>query len=413
MFWYMLRVAVPVITVILLLSMLPALASVPRSSVHLLFRQYPITEEVLGAKDIDVADFDADGDMDLVAVAVYTSQLVWYEQGNQGPADFTPHILEDKAHATPGDTADIDGDSDIDLIYPVLNGYKVNWYINNGAGSPLFTSRTIITTPIEIDELQTVELNGDGVIDILAREHDQEGLIWYENSGGARPSFTRRTINDYPLEARAFHATDLDSDGDNDIVVLGTVNWNSQLLWFENDGSSVPAFTTHLIQDDFPPGLFESVLITVDFDYDNDADILLKSLDGTITWYKNDGDSPPTFVEHPIATGSSSGLSYGNGLAASDLDGDSDIDIVTDSWYGDPRNRIEWLANDGAVVPAFSTHLITTDIEHPDKLVVADMDGDGDIVVASDSGQYGVTTGIQWFETIRLTEHVYTPMTVR
>ncbi|MBT4917136.1 hypothetical protein HON58_01735, partial [Candidatus Peregrinibacteria bacterium] len=104
-----------------------------------------------------------------------------------------------------------------------------------------------------------------------------------------------------------------------------------------------------------------------------------------IAWYENDGSE--SFTKNSIMTG----IDYPRDVAAADLDGDGDIDVVGTSIYD---AELIWHENDGS--ENFTPHEITdTYVDGIQAMDIGDMDGDGDydIVVNNDS-----RSDVAWWE---------------
>ena len=118
-----------------------------------------------------------------------------------------------------------------------------------------------------------------------------------------------------------------------------------------------------------------------DLDGDSDLDILSASLDDdTVGWYRNDLSTSGAFVaQTPISTVSGSGP---RSVYAKDLDGDTDLDVLA---VFSGNHDVVWYENDsGSFVP----HTIDSDAGNPRSVFAADLDGDTDqdVLVASFGG---------------------------
>ena len=136
-------------------------------------------------------------------------------------------------------------------------------------------------------------------------------------------------------------------------------------------------------------------IFLADLDGDGDMDILSASeLDDTIAWYENDGASNPSWTKRVIATSADGAGS----VFAADIDGDGDLDVASASINDD---TIAWYKNDGANDPSFTAIDIAINADNANGIYVADIDGDGDLDIVSSS--YEDDT-IAWHENIGSTK---------
>ncbi|MCP4473255.1 MAG: hypothetical protein GY821_01510 [Gammaproteobacteria bacterium] len=86
----------------------------------------------------------------------------------------------------------------------------------------------------------------------------------------------------------------------------------------------------------------------VDMDGDTDIDVVsVSNGNRSVSWHENDGSQ--NFSEHVISN-SVNGASY---VYAADLDNDGDQDIISAAFYG---NNIAWYENDGLADPTAAGH---------------------------------------------------------
>jgi hypothetical protein len=190
---------------------------------------------------------------------------------------------------------------------------------------------------------------------------------------------------------------DVDSDGDEDIAAVV----ENELILFENlDGEGTAWQGTVLLS---PPELGYStisLLEAADLDSDGDQDIVLaygadavKSSDGPgdygyLYWLENDGTGH-VWTEHLV----SDGVWKPTGLACGDLDGDGSAEIVAAHYYTWYMGGGEWMSEhyihwfDRAGV-SWASHLVCED--DSDDLLLADIDLDSDLDIA-----YGKYTQIR------------------
>ena len=291
------------------------------------------------------------------------------------PLSSDPHVITtDADFAASVFAIDLDGDNDIDVLSASSNDDSIIWYESDGATPPSFTEHIITTGADGAADVFAIDLDGDTDIDVLSASRNDDSITWYESDGATPPSFTEHVITTSDDGAQGVFAIDL--DGDNDIDVLSASRNDDSITWYENDGAMPPSFTEHVITTNAD---FAASVFAIDLDGDLDIDVLSASgNDDSITWYENDGATPPSFTEHIITTGADGAAD----VFAIDLDGDNDIDVLSASSIAD---SINWYENDGATPPSFTEHVITTDADFAASVFAIDLDGDLDVDVLSAS----------------------------
>jgi hypothetical protein len=119
---------------------------------------------------------------------------------------------------------------------------------------------------------------------------------------------------------------DLDGDGDLDVVI--GVEFATTLVWGENDGAG-GTWTEHPIAADFD---YFSVGVA-DFDQDGDLDVVggAHMGNGEVTLYEN-GGTGLSWTSHTIDAGDSTVIDHHDGLLIADLDLDRDLDLASVGW---------------------------------------------------------------------------------
>lgn len=140
------------------------------------------------ASSVEIADFDSDGDLDVVFAGITDR---YFE--NNGLGEF--HYIEDafqplvSSNSYDVTSGDIDQDGDIDLVFAdtttsgyTPTGFQPNSvvYLNNGDG--FFTLAPVDTFPNRDDTYSTVlvDMDNDGDLDVLFGSFNQ-GAYWYRN----------------------------------------------------------------------------------------------------------------------------------------------------------------------------------------------------------------------------------------
>ena len=291
-----------------------------------------------------LVDLDGDGDPDMV-IANHLGDFHYFE--NTGTATNPRFTLRTGVSnpldnlvagfdSTPAVT-DIDGDGDPDLVNGQNDG-AIAYFENTGtATSPVFAQRTGLYNPFDgIDTGRNstpalIDLDGDGDRDLAVGNFDGD-IAYFENTGTATSAdFIQRTGSSNPLNGinvnshSAPEFTDLDDDGDPDLLVWG---WYGTKHYYENTGTaSNPVFTERTGVDNPLSTINLARLgkpVYVDLDGDNDFDLITRDLYGQdFHYYENVGT--PDAPEFESARPSTS-----NSLTLYDNGGNDTLDLRTD-----------------------------------------------------------------------------------
>ena len=183
-------------------------------------------------------------------------------------------------------------------------------------------------------------------------------------SGQATFSEARRFEEGVPVHALA--VTDFDGDADADLVagITGSDQTHA-LVWFENDGAGQFAAAQTLLAD-LPPAL--RTLAAADLDGDGDTDLLAgdtsTSGSGGLFWAANEGGGlGPLHVIVPVESGP---------FRAIDFDGDGDLDVLQGGLY------VGLYENTGGSGGSRFRRVRALAPGPAETLAAADFDGDGD-----------------------------------
>lgn len=239
-----------------------------------------------GPYRVIATDIDGDGDMDVISGSD-NSGIAWYENidgnGNFGP---TRVINAFAPNARSIATTDIDGDGDMDVVGSTSGSATVAWYENlDGLGS-FGPQQTITTNGLSVEPIFTIDIDGDGDIDVIAATGGADKVAWYENLDGLGNFGNENIIVDNLLGAHAIYSVDLDNDGDNDVIATGGGAFDGLVIWFENLDGQGSFGGENIIgtQHQFPRSV-----IAADMDNDGDMDpIAASQTDFTIYWFEND-----------------------------------------------------------------------------------------------------------------------------
>jgi hypothetical protein len=207
--------------------------------------------------------------------------------------------------------------------------------------------RTRICAEASDEGIAFADIDGDGLLDLVATTGNAKGVAWWRNPGDGSSDWRRHDVGTLPeaVYPDRVVAADLDGDGRPDIVVTeeNGKSEGAKAYWWRNPATpSVEHWERRQITS---RGSLNSLSIA-DMDGDGDLDVVLGEHRGLlrISIWNNLGGG--RFVEQMIGEGGESHL----GARAIDLDGDGDLDVVSIAW--DAPGAIHVWRNDAVVRPA-------------------------------------------------------------
>lgn len=241
----------------------------------------------------------------------------------------------------------------------------------------LAQAQTLFHSPIEYavgDEPKAViasDVDNDGDLDLVMTVHNPAGLSVLRNHGNgtfAAPEFSPLTAGSDPVGVVAW---DFTGDGHQDVVVASSANDTVRLYRNLGDGHYVPG-------DYATVGDNPRALALLDFDRDGDMDLAVSNRSGGgVSFVRNLGGGVIDF-QSVVAVGSQPG-----GLAVGDLDGDAFPDVAV-AVHG--SRKVSVLRNLGNGTFVVLANLPLGNLELPEVVRVFDFDNDGDDdIVASAS----------------------------
>ena len=274
------------------------------------YRAVTVARALPRVADVQAADFDGDGDQDLIVAA-----FGWRTSGgvllleNRTTDYRSPLFVKREIDARSGaihvPVADLDGDGHPDFVALLAQHHEaVVAFLGDGKGG--FRAATIDQAPHPgwgSSGIELVDLDGDRDLDVLVTNGDMlddfrlkpyHGIRWLENRGGF--PFVPHDLANLPGAHRA-RALDLDGDGDLDVVACAFVE-------FKAEGTPVSVVAA------FP----------------------------SLVWLEQ--TSPGTFVRHTLERGGRH-----VSLDVGDFDGDGDVDLVVGNFRTGPGSWIELWEN--------------------------------------------------------------------
>jgi hypothetical protein len=175
------------------------------------FKPYTLLKDVGRVADVQAADFNGDGKLDLI-VAVFgwqnTGEIIYLENHTTDweRPEFVPHVVDARHGAIHVPVADLNGDGRPDFVALISQEHEtVVAFLNEGGGK--FRKEIIYAAPHPgwgCTGIQLVDLDGDGRLDVLLSNGDvldppyllkpYHGVHWLRNRGT------------FPFEARQLTA---------------------------------------------------------------------------------------------------------------------------------------------------------------------------------------------------------------
>lgn len=300
---------------------------------------------------LTVYSTDLNGDNRNDVIAGSNNAVVWYENKGNGrfsSANTIGNFSPSSVYAAP-----IDDDNDFDIVACAFGSGKVVWFENNIAEGNGFGAEQVISS--SADGAQSVHadyLDGDGQIDILSASQNDGTIAWYENrldsGGGGSDGFSdAKKITTTAQSPQSVYAARI--DGDNAVDVLASSSDGGTVAWYKNkirtsDPSSDGFGTAQPIVDNAQS---PDEVYAADLNRDDNPDVITTP-DQKVAWHENaigEGVSNTGFSSEKLI---SDEVDVTTSVHATDLDGDSDLDVISASFEDD---KVAWYENTSTTLP--------------------------------------------------------------
>jgi hypothetical protein len=352
--------------------------------------EHPIDGGALeGAHSLQVADFDGNGTLDVLAAEMHTSsrkRVLLYL--NTGTA-FAPALLSRRGSHNMR-IADIDGDGDHDLVGKNYAGAcrVVELWENQSS-----RAETWAYVPIDASRpgsqkgkmgLVSADADGDGRRDVIA------GAFLYRNPGGELVGgWDRSVIFDEDIDV--FFAVDVNGNRYADLVGLR----DATLYWLEAQDEKATRWTARAIAQVDAAGRTQGYAAARLVAGAKPQLILTRGKSLYALEIPRDPGSA-TWPLHRISTRTEE-----EGIAVGDIDGDGDLDIAA---VGADGHHAVWLENPGSLTAEWPVHAVGGQVDAArawvDRIALADINGDGrvDVVATEEMQEQTLTAHLYWFE---------------
>ncbi len=261
--------------------------------------RYVIGDNFDEAHEVYACDIDDDGDNDVLGASSALSRItLWLNEGGD-PIQWTEYVIDNYFNTAKSvRAADINGDSIKDIIGAAIYGHDIAWWHNDGGNPITWTKYFIDPNFIGAHRVEAVDLDQDGDNDIVGAGCIGHEIAWWRNNGGDPITWTEQILETGFINACVAMPGDIDGDGDIDVAA--TAQGINQVAWWENDGNYPITWTKHMIDGNL---VRPWPMVLSDLDNDGDLDVISGSShqgSAQVKWYENTGTTGLIDGNHPI-----------------------------------------------------------------------------------------------------------------
>lgn len=292
----------------------------------------PYQDLQLLSMDAGVADFDGDGDLDILIANEHRPNILLINNGKGKFTNESNRIPQVRHDSEDIGIADFDLDGDLDIVV-VSEDDKINeLYLNNGDGTFSDGGNRIPVTGTS-NSVLVFDINLDGAPDILIGNNGQNNLLINDGKGNFKDE-TKKRFGVFIDVTQDLTLADIDNDGDQDLLVANEdanrILINTGKGFFKDESSKRLPYRTE-------PEETREVDIA-DIDGDGDLDILYGNVEAFVKGalrqnrlLLNNGKGYFTDITETHLPKDNNRCF---GVAFLDIDGDGDSDIVTGNTNG-------------------------------------------------------------------------------
>lgn len=186
-----------------------------------------LTNTFYSAKSVSVADLNNDSEPDIIGSADVADDIIWWDNnGGDWDANYITTYFNGSART---DIVDVNYDDQLDVIGTGWQGNEVSYWICDDINQNNWTKTVVSNNLSSAASALGTDLDMDGDIDIVAVGKSPGKLVIFYNDNF---SFTETALNLDFYGGAALAVVDIDGDGDEDIISGAGVN--GDLFLYEN-----------------------------------------------------------------------------------------------------------------------------------------------------------------------------------
>ncbi|WP_299122763.1 T9SS type A sorting domain-containing protein [uncultured Winogradskyella sp.] len=256
------------------------------------YTEVSIASNIASPGDVVAGDINGDNHIDIVVPSYGSNWTQWFSGDGMGNF-FVETTIESATTDGPYhiDVADFDADGDLDVVVGFVNSQSVEIYYNQYDGSdPTSVSWVKDTQTVDSGNsfllvVAFADVNNDGIMDVVKLDNSSGEVEWFnkiKNGASTANTISDETIIDRP---GAILVTDIDEDGLNDVILTDGGSADDAIVWFKGAANASPSATPTLIVDNNHQ-MFH--VTAADFDGDLDIDIAaIGNSSDTVDWMEN------------------------------------------------------------------------------------------------------------------------------